>query len=74
MPPPPSGAPGTGFGREKPPPKMPWDHLQIAQHPKASWKDVPCAVLDMLIQLPALPQAVLLFDKVGQDLLNIDLS
>lgn len=44
------------------------------QAPKAAWKDVPCADLDMLIILTALPQAVLLFGKVGQDLLNIDPS
>lgn len=47
---------------------------RFPQAPKTSWKDVPCVDLDMLIPLIALPQAVLLVGKVGQDLLNIDLS
>lgn len=44
---------------------MPWGNQQIPQAPTASWKDVPCADLDMLILLTALPQAVLLFWQSG---------
>lgn len=63
--------PGPGFGREKHPPKMPWRNQQILQLPGRMFHVLTWTCSSSSLPFPRL---CCCFGKVGQDLLNINLS